>query len=166
MYLAENVLRSTRKEGHQIKPGPVLTKGFIFPAVRCIELPVSSVNSKSFRMATLALAYFSAGKLGLLLANVHSSVSPIWPATGIALAALLLWGVEFWPAVFAGAFLVNVTAILPDGASLVLRILQASGIATGNTLEALAGVWLVNRLASGCTAFLRVSDVFKYLKKK
>jgi signal transduction histidine kinase len=106
--------------------------------------------------------YFAAGKLGLLLAHVHASVSPIWPATGIALAALLLWGYEFWPVIFVAAFLVNLTAHFPDGTSAVLRILQAIGVAGGNTLEALAGAWFVNRVANGARAFLRVRDVFRF----
>lgn len=123
---------------------------------------MSSPSSRWLRSLALAAAYFAAGKLGLLLANVHASVSPIWPATGIALAALLLWGQELWPAVFVGAFFVNVTAHLPDGASLVLRIIQAIGIAGGNTLEALAGAWFVSRVANGPRAFLRVSNVFRF----
>ena len=161
-HLAESVLHPTKKARLQIRSGLPLTKGFIFPAARCIESPVNPSVSKALRMVALAATYFASGKLGLLLANVHSSVSPIWPATGIALAALLIWGVEFWPAVFAGALLVNVTAALPENASFVLRILQAIGIAGGNTLEALAGAWLVNRFANGCKAFLWVSDVFRY----
>lgn len=137
-------------------------ENFAFPSGFCIQSPVNSVLSRSLRSLTLAALYLAVGKLGLLLANVHSSVSPIWPGTGIALAALLLWGYEFWPAVFAGAFLVNVTAHLPGDASAALRILQALGIGTGNTLEALAGAWFVNRVANGHLAFLRVSDVFRY----
>jgi signal transduction histidine kinase len=110
----------------------------------------------------LAALYFLAGKLGLQLANVHSSISPIWPATGIALAALLIWGINFWPAVFIGAFLVNFTAAVPEGASSGLRFLEMAGLASGNTLEAVAGAWLVNRFAGGCNAFLGVGDVFRY----
>ena len=54
-------------------------------------------------------AYFVAGKLGLILAFLHVSASPVWPPTGLALAALLLFGIRFWPAIFLGAFLVNLT---------------------------------------------------------
>src|SRR5438034_11501059 len=57
----------------------------------------------------LAAIYFCAGKLGLLLAFFNASVSPVWPPTGIALAALLLWGYRLWPGIFLGAFLVNFT---------------------------------------------------------
>src|SRR6266481_4684815 len=48
--------------------------------------------------------YILAGKLSLHLAIVHPSASPVWPPTGIAIAALLMLGSRFWPAVFAGAF--------------------------------------------------------------
>jgi signal transduction histidine kinase len=112
-------------------------------------------------MVALAAAYFVAGKLGLMLAHAHASVSPVWPASGVALAALLIWGVEFWPAVLIGAILVNIG--VPHDVSPGIRIFQAVGIAAGNTLEAVAGAWMVSRFANGCKAFLRASDVFRYI---
>src|SRR5881296_3753288 len=92
-------------------------------------------------VVALAAVYFCAGKLGLLLAFVNASVSPVWPPTGIALAALLMWGYRLWPGIFLGAFLVNFTTAGTPVADL--------GIAAGNTLEALLGAWLVNRYANG-----------------
>jgi integral membrane sensor domain MASE1 len=56
----------------------------------------------------LAVIYFIAGKLGLMLASLQASASPVWPPAGIALAALLLLGYRAWPAIFVGAFLVLV----------------------------------------------------------
>src|SRR6266481_9862816 len=84
----------------------------------------------------ITIVYFIAGKLGLSLAFLHASASPVWPPTGIALAALLLLGYRVWPAIFVGAFLVNATTVGSIATSL--------GIATGNTVEALCGAWLVN----------------------
>jgi signal transduction histidine kinase len=162
MRLAENVLQPTKKARLRLTPNQVRPKRFVISDACYNELPVKSVIPKTLRIVALAAIYFIAGKLGLLLANVHSSVSPIWPATGIALVALLIWGIEFWPAIFIGAFLVNITAALPHSTSVGLRVLQATGIAGGNTLEAVAGAWLVNRFAGGSNAFLRVSDVFRY----
>ncbi|MGH7384381.1 MAG: MASE1 domain-containing protein, partial [Candidatus Rokuibacteriota bacterium] len=92
-------------------------------------------------LIALTVAYVLAGKLGLLFASVHVSVTAVWPATGIALAALLVRGPAMWPAVAVGAFLVNVTT----AGSLATSI----GIALGNTLEAVLGRWLVARLARG-----------------
>ena len=113
-------------------------------------------------MAVLLVAYYTVGKLGLLLPHAHASISPVWPATGIAIAALLVWGVDLWPAVFVGAFLVNVTVVLPHAATPFLRCVQAAGIAVGNTMEAVTSAWLVSRFSNGCKAFQRVNTVFRY----
>src|SRR5438132_3870677 len=102
----------------------------------------------------LAVIYFIAGKLGLMLASLHASASPIWPPAGIALAASLLLGYRAWPAIFIGAFLVNVTT--------AGNVATSFAIATGNTLEALLGAWLVNRFAGGTNVFDRLQGVFKF----
>ncbi|HXS68577.1 MAG TPA: MASE1 domain-containing protein [Candidatus Polarisedimenticolia bacterium] len=123
---------------------------------------MTQAMSKTLRMIAVAGVYFIAGKLGLLLANVHTSVSPVWPATGIALAALLGWGIELWPAVFIGALLVNVSAALPADTSILLRVAQALGIGIGNTLEALVAAQLVIRFAGARNPFQQVANVFRY----
>ena len=50
----------------------------------------------------LTLIYFLAGKLGLKLAFLHASASPVWPPAGVALGALLVLGYRTWPAIFVG----------------------------------------------------------------
>ena len=162
MRLPQSVLRPTNKVRLRLDPGCGCNrKDLSFPAVYIIKLPVKPVISKSVRMAHLAAVYFAAGKLGLLLAHVHASVSPVWPATGMALAALLLWGIDLWPAVFVGR-----VAGEPGGGARMrpcgIRDSAGLGIAGGNTLEAVAGAWLVSRFANGCKAFLRANDVFRY----
>src|SRR5438093_10415177 len=102
----------------------------------------------------LTLVYFIAGKFGLILASLHASASPVWPPAGIALAALIVLGYRAWPAIFVGAFLVNVTTAGNVATSLA--------VASGNTLEALCGAWLVNRFAGGTTVFDRPQGVFKF----
>ncbi len=102
----------------------------------------------------LTVVYFIAGKFGLMLASLHASASPVWPAAGIALAALLVLGYRVWPAIFLGAFLVNVTTAGSVATSLA--------VASGNTLEAVCGAWLVNRLTGGTTVFDRPQGVFKF----
>ncbi len=105
-------------------------------------------------LAALTAVYFLAGKLGLKLAFVHASATAIWPCTGIALAAFLLLGYRMWPAILAGAFLVNLTT----AGSAVTSV----GIAIGNTLEGVAGCYLVSRFAGGQRAFQRPQDIFKF----
>src|SRR5258708_13674255 len=102
----------------------------------------------------LTLVYFIAGKFGLMLASLHASASPVWPPAGIAFAALLVLGYRAWPAIFVGAFLVNVTTAGNVATSLA--------IASGNTLEAVCGAWLVNRFAGGTTVFDRPQGVVKF----
>src|SRR5215469_17704262 len=111
-------------------------------------------SSRLLLISIVTLIYFVVGKLGLMLASLHASASPVWPSAGIALAALLVLGYRVWPAIFIGAFLVNVTNA-GDGAT-------SLAIATGNTLEALAGAWLVIRLARGKNFCDRPQDVFKF----
>src|SRR2546430_3218882 len=96
--------------------------------------------------ATLTLVYFVAGKLGLRLAFLHASASPVWPPAGIALGALLVLGYRTWPAIFLGAFLVNVTTAGNFGASLA--------IAAGYTLAAPFGGWAVKHFARGNRVFV------------
>lgn len=102
----------------------------------------------------LAAVYILAGKLGLTLALVNSSATAVWPPTGIAIAALLLFGRRLWPGVLIGAFLVNLLTTSGVGSSI--------GIAVGNTLEAVVAARLVDRFAHGPHAFERLPDVFKF----
>lgn len=105
-------------------------------------------------LIVLALVYIAAGKIGLSLAIVNESASAVWPPTGIALAACLLLGIRIWPALTLGAFAVNVTTSGSVAASLV--------IAAGNTLEGVAGAWLIARYANGPAAFESVRDTFRF----
>lgn len=106
-------------------------------------------------LGALAIVYLLAGKLGLHFASVHESASAVWPPTGIALAAVLLLGRRTWPAIFVGAFLVNLTT----SGSLVSSL----GIAVGNTLEATIGALLVARYAGGTHAFERPQDFLRFV---
>lgn len=98
----------------------------------------------------LALVYFAAAKLGLALAFATPNVTAVWPPTGIALAALVLGGRRFWPGVAGGAFLANVTTDVP--------LYTTLGITVGNTLEAVVGAALLERVGFR-TSLERVRDV-------
>ncbi len=98
--------------------------------------------------------YVAGGKLGLALATVHESATAVWPPTGIAIAACLILGRRVWPAVAAGAFLVNVTTSGDP--------LSSVGIALGNTLEGVIGAYLMERFANGRYAFVHVATVLRF----
>src|SRR5205085_536046 len=86
----------------------------------------------------VAVAYVVAAEFGFSLAFSTRQVTAIWPPTGIALAALLIGGRRMWPAIFAGALIVNATRGEP--------LVTAAGIALGNTLGPLL-VWFLLRRA-------------------
>jgi len=101
---------------------------------------------------TTAAAYVASAKLGLTLAFVAEQVTVVWPPTGIALAAVLLLGYRIWPFIALGAFIANITTNTP--------LLTSIGIATGNTLEALIGALLLQRLVGFNLSLHRFRDIF------
>jgi serine phosphatase RsbU (regulator of sigma subunit) len=86
------------------------------------------------------VAYFLGGTVGLAIPFTTGNVSPVWPPSGIALAAMLMVGYRIWPAVALGAFLVNFFTQIPA--------LAALGIAVGNTLGPMVGAWMLRRFPS------------------
>ncbi len=60
-------------------------------------------------LVAIGVIYFTLAKGGLALASIHASATPIWPPTGVALAAALLWGYRAWPAIFTAAVIANAT---------------------------------------------------------
>ena len=91
------------------------------------------------RALALAAAYFVVAKIGLRYATIGPSISPVWPPTGLAVAALVLLGPGYWPAILLGAFLANATTSIP--------ILAAAGIACGNATEAMVAAYLLRSRA-------------------
>jgi PAS domain S-box-containing protein len=89
------------------------------------------------RLGLLAAVYYTAARLGLRYASIGESVSLVWPPTGIAFAALTLFGARYWPGIALGALLANAATPVP--------LASAAGIALGNTLEALLAAHLMRR---------------------
>jgi integral membrane sensor domain MASE1 len=98
----------------------------------------------------VALAYVVAAELGFTLAFATKQVTAVWPPTGIALAALLLWGNRVWPGIWVGAFASNAFTGEPTW--------TAAAIATGNTLAPVVGSVLLRRFGFE-NSLNRVRDV-------
>jgi len=103
------------------------------------------------KIAILAVVYHLAARLGLELAYVQVNTSPVWPPTGIALAALLIFGFDIWPGISLGVLLGS----LFTGAPFNLAI----GMTLGNTLEAIVGAYCLRRFVSFHIAIDRIQDV-------
>jgi PAS domain S-box-containing protein len=124
------------------------------PDLRNMTTPAPSRLVLVGSIVALAALYFLAGRLGLSLAYVNASASAVWPPTGIAVAALILFGRHLWPGVAIGAFLVNITT----SGSLTASVF----IAIGNSLEAVIAEAMVTRYAHGARVFDRVRDVLVF----
>lgn len=95
--------------------------------------------------------YFAAGRLGLAVPFTNGNVSPLWPASGIALGAVLLWGYGVWPGILVASFLVNFSTHVPFSTSVM--------IAVGNTSSALIGGFLLKRIIGLQPSLVRLRDV-------
>ena len=102
----------------------------------------------------LALAYLLSGRLGLAIPYVGSNITLIWLPTGLAVAALMRWGIGCWPGVMLGAVLTN----LSIGSGLALSIC----IAVGNTLAPLLAVKIL-QVTRFHTDFDRQRDFFLFV---
>ena len=112
-------------------------------------------HSDAVRLILVGLAYFTFAYLGLRLASVNPSATPIWAPTGLAIAAVLLWGHRITPAVFIAAFLINQ---LTAGS-----IFTSIAIAGGNTLEAVTAGYLVRHWAEGEQVFDTPTGIAKFM---
>lgn len=99
----------------------------------------------------LGVIYHLAARLGLLMANVQPNTSPVWPPTGIAIAALLLFGKKYWPGVTLGV----IFGYLFNNNALNISI----GLAIGNTLEAVIAVVLLRKFMDFHNSLDRIQDV-------
>lgn len=111
----------------------------------------SSLPAYARELLAVFSLYFVAGKLGLSAPFTSGNVSPFWPASGVALASVLLWGQKIWPGIAAAAFLVNFWSPIPAEAAL--------GIAVGNTSGALLGGFLLRRIIRSDFSLARLRDV-------
>ena len=109
------------------------------------------------KLILVALTYYVSGRLGLFLTIPPGQATAVWPASGIALASLLLLGYRFWPAVFFGAM--GVSLYHPDVISL-RAITIAALIASGASIQACLGCYLVKRKVKLPTALETVPDIF------
>jgi PAS domain S-box-containing protein len=124
-----------------------------------LALDPSGLAKYGLDLVVVGAAYFVLASVSLTLASLHSSAMPIWPPTGLALAAILLRGLRVWPAIFAAAFAVGVpTDITTAADSFVLSL----GVAAANTLEAIVGGYLINVWSQGRKTFDTPAGVAKF----
>ena len=112
---------------------------------------VKAVFIYLLKIVALAVVYHLAARLGLKMAYVQINTSPVWPPTGIALAALLIFGYNLWPGISLGVLLGSLLTGAPFNV--------AFGMTLGNTLEALVGAFCLKHFVGFHNAIDRIRDV-------
>ncbi len=97
----------------------------------------------------VALVYGGLGRLGISFAIAPGYASPIFPAAGFAVAALLWSRCPAWPAIWLGSFALNLSTAAWDSSFGLSSVLVAAGIASGATLQGLVARWLLLRYSAG-----------------
>ena len=130
------------------------------------------MHRAAFVVLGTALAYAVAGVLSLLLAVPPSLVSPLYPAAGIALAAVLVFGRVAGLGVFLGTLVVEGVAHWqldrlassgtagPSGWSLAAIVVLTGA---GAALQSLVGRWLVLRLVRTPVVLAELRDVARFM---
>jgi len=107
------------------------------------------------QISGLVALYFVVAKVSLLAAIPPGYATSVWPPSGIALAAMLLYGSRLWPGIWIGAALVNLTV----QSSVTAAVMMGSG----NAIEALVGAALIKHQIGIPRQFQRGEDVFKFV---
>jgi len=116
-----------------------------------LMVQIKTLAATLAKVLVLAVIYHLAARVGLKMAYVQANTSPVWPPTGIGLAALLIFGYRLWPGISLGVLIGS----LLTGAPFFLAL----GITIGNTLEALVAVYFLKKFVGLHTELDRIQDV-------
>lgn len=121
-------------------------------------LKVQSNAMRSLVILGIFLSILLASAVGSALAIPPGIASPVWPAAGIAAAALLLFGPKMWPAIAAASFSHNLFT-----EATTIAIASSLLIATGATLQALTIYASSRRFFNHSMMFTREPNVWVFL---
>ena len=121
-----------------------------------------TVSKRLVEILAIALAYVATAKLGFLVAIPPGNVTSVWPPSGLALAAALVFGYRSGLGIWLGSFSANIWFFTQSITLSAATAVLASSIATGSTLQALFAAFLIKRVV-GTTRPERLFDVIKFL---
>jgi signal transduction histidine kinase/CheY-like chemotaxis protein/integral membrane sensor domain MASE1 len=140
-------------------PDPVTTSSDYDPLPRQrLRQPAGMVT-----LLLLAVGYAAVAGASLQLSFAHTNATPLWPPSGIALAAIILIGYRAWPAIMLGAFLANLFTFYLNGQALsATMVIASAAISAGNALEALSGAWMIRRFTDPAQPLGQLQNVYKF----
>jgi PAS domain S-box-containing protein len=126
------------------------------PQTQFSPIETAGVWPQVLRLALVALAYWVAVRLGLLIVAQPEGVASIWPASGLALAVLLLNPKRLWGQLLVVLFVTNVVGNLNSGSTLLVSL----GFGLANMLEALLCAWTLTRFYRSKISFGNTLEIF------
>ncbi|MBT5470169.1 MAG: PAS domain S-box protein [Nitrospina sp.] len=112
----------------------------------------------------ISLAYFILGRLGTLLALPPGYGTAVFPASGLALFAVLRYGPIIWPGILIGSFSLNAWVTLTNQNSSFINYLPTGlGIGLGACLEALMGAYLLKKLTDSRDPLSSVKNILVFI---
>lgn len=112
----------------------------------------------------LALIFFLSARLGHLLSIPPGNVTPLWPPSGITLAALIMYGYRVWPGILVGAIFGTTWAFFDSSSPTAILTTSLAGtiIAIGVTLQGIAGSYLIKRYIPLDQIFKKPINIIKF----
>jgi PAS domain S-box-containing protein len=129
------------------------------------ELNISELKVPNYFLTFIiaSILYFITARLSLFLAVGNTNVSPVWPPSGIALAAILVYGYRISPAIFLGAFFANIFSLKAISPIPVLYLSASFSTAIGNMLEGAIGAYLIKRFTGTRNPFENIKGLFIFI---
>ncbi len=124
---------------------------------------IENIHQRIIAIVWVALAFFLMARLGMLFAFENTNVTCIWPPSGIALAAFLLFGPKIWPGIFIGEFIANASLFHQNDAGGITSVLLVSiAFGCGDSLSAFISYYLITRFIPSKQLMERVKNVFVF----
>jgi signal transduction histidine kinase len=140
------------------------------PLLSNIQIP-KEVIMKSFlkqnvdvQIVLVALFFYASACLGYFLTFTNTTALPTWPPSGIGFALIILLGRAAWPGITIGALIANLMAHWNTPSLPVFSIISISAfIAIANTIEVLAGNYMLKRWVKSDYPFRNARGAFQFL---
>jgi PAS domain S-box-containing protein len=122
------------------------------------------ISKKVFPVVLISLGYFILGRLGTLLAIPPGYSTAVFPASGLALFAVLRYGTTIWPGILIGSFSLNAWITLTNPSSSFINYLPTGlGVGLGACLEALVGAYLLKKITGSQNPFASVKNILVFI---
>jgi len=145
----------------------ILNQIFIFTSayIRIIMRAIYKfLSNNDLKIILVAVIYFLSAYFGLLIAFQETYTSPVWPPVGIGLALVMILGPRVWPGITIGSLVAFMLVFWFRDITNAPDTIKASIlISTGNTLEIVAGYWLLKTLIKSEDLFSKTNDTFIFL---